>query len=243
MHIIKLSAIDSTNSYLRQLSAAQVLEDYTVVMTDRQTEGRGQMGTQWDAQDGKNLTVSVLKDISFLKIQDQFFISMAAALAISDVLKYFGLKRVKVKWPNDILSENKKIAGILIENVIKQNQIQHTIIGVGLNVNQTEYPDLPQASSMRLISGNVFDLDEVLNKIINKMEHYFTMLENGETKELKRLYEKRLFRINKPSTFKDVEGHLFAGFIKGVTDSGSLEVLLEDEVLKTFDLKEITLLY
>ncbi|OMP30304.1 biotin--[acetyl-CoA-carboxylase] ligase [Mangrovimonas sp. DI 80] len=243
MHIIKLSAIDSTNSYLRQLSAAQVLEDYTVVMTDRQTEGRGQMGTQWDAQEGKNLTVSVLKDISFLKIEDQFFISMAVALAISDVLKYFGLKRVKVKWPNDILSENKKIVGILIENVIKQNQIQHTIIGVGLNVNQTEYPDLPQASSMRLISGNVFDLDEVLNKIINKMEHYFTMLENGETKELKRLYEKRLFRINKPSTFKDVEGHLFAGFIKGVTDYGSLEVLLEDEVLKTFDLKEITLLY
>ena len=194
MHIIKLSAIDSTNSYLRQLSAAQILADYTVVMTERQTEGRGQMGTQWDAQEGKNLTVSVFKDISFLKIEAQFYISIAVALAISDVLKYFGLKRVKVKWPNDILSENKKIAGILIENVIKQNQIQHTIIGVGLNVNQTEYPDLPQASSMRLLSGRVFSLDEVLNMVIKKMELYFKMLKNEQAKDLKKLYEKQLLR-------------------------------------------------
>ncbi|WP_053991405.1 biotin--[acetyl-CoA-carboxylase] ligase [Mangrovimonas sp. TPBH4] len=243
MHIIKLSAIDSTNSYLRQLSTAQDLEDYTVVMTERQTQGRGQMGTEWTSQEAKNLTVSVFKDISFLKVEDQFFISIAVALAVSDVLRQCNLKRVKVKWPNDILSENKKIAGILIENVIKQNQIQYTIIGIGLNVNQTEYVNLPQASSMRLMAGNVFDRDEVLTLVIQKMELYFGMLENGQTKSLKKLYEKRLFRINKPSTFKDVEGHLFSGFIKGVTNSGSLEVLLEDEVLKTFDLKEITLLY
>lgn len=243
MHIIKLSAIDSTNSYLRKLSAAQVLEDYTVVLTERQTEGRGQMGTQWAAQEGKNLTASVLKDISFLKIEQQFYISMAVALAVSDVLKYCNLKRVKIKWPNDILSENKKIAGILIENVIKQNRIQHTIIGIGLNVNQTEYPNLPQASSMRLMTGKIYDRDEILNMIVQNMKDYFTLLEHGEGHELKKMYEKRLFRINKPSTFKDVEGHLFAGFIKGVTNSGSLEVLLEDEIIKTFDLKEITLLY
>ncbi|MBR9916046.1 MAG: biotin--[acetyl-CoA-carboxylase] ligase, partial [Algicola sp.] len=128
MRTIKLDAIDSTNTFLRQLRSAEVLMDYTVVMANSQTHGRGQMGTKWQSEPSKNLMVSVFVDVSWLEISASFYISMAISLAISDTLKSFQIKDVKVKWPNDILSEQKKISGILIENGIKNNQLQGSII-------------------------------------------------------------------------------------------------------------------
>jgi BirA family biotin operon repressor/biotin-[acetyl-CoA-carboxylase] ligase len=243
MHIIKLDAIDSTNSYLRQLSTRKVLDDYTVVVASHQTNGRGQMGTQWDSQVAKNLMVSVYKDISFVDIEHHFYISIVVSLSVFEALKSFHIKKLKVKWPNDILSENKKIAGILIENVIKQNKMQASIIGFGLNVNQTEFDDLPNASSLRLISGQNFDLDEVLHVILEKLERYFSLLEAKAYTVLKSTYESHLFRKNKPSTFKNTEGVMFSGFIIGVTDSGNLQIQLEDDIIKEFNLKEVALLY
>lgn len=131
MHIIKLDAIDSTNSYLRQLSSKDNLEDFTVVMSKVQTKGRGQMGTVWQAQPSKNLMCSVFIDVSFLDIDENFYISMAASLAITKTLRQFQLQQLNVKWPNDILAGQKKISGILIENVIKNNHLQASIIGIG----------------------------------------------------------------------------------------------------------------
>lgn len=243
MHIIKLNAIDSTNSYLRQLSASQSLEDYTIVVANHQTEGRGQMGTQWHSQDGKNLIVSVFKDVSFVNLEYHFFISIVTSLAIFDTLQCFNINRLKVKWPNDILSEDKKIAGILIENVIKQNKLQASIIGFGLNINQTSFENLPQATSLHNITGRVIDRDEILHIILKNLEQYFVLLEQKRYDELINKYENNLFRKNKPSTFKDVEGSMFSGYIKGVTQSGQLIIQLEDYILKAFDFKEVTLLY
>lgn len=243
MHIIKLDAIDSTNSYLRQLSATEAVEDFTVVVANYQTHGRGQMGTQWSSQPSKNLMVSVFKEVSFLDAEHQFFISIVVSLSILEALKMFHIKNLKVKWPNDILSENKKIGGILIENVIKQTKINATIIGFGINVNQTKFNHLPQASSMRLISGQVYALDEVLQSILIKLERYFKMLEQKQFETLKTAYENYLFRKNKPSTFKDTKGDLFSGYIKGVSESGHLQIMVEDGIVKAYDLKTVTLLY
>ena len=142
MNIIKLNAIDSTNTYLRQLSMTEVVEDFTVVTANHQTNGRGQMGTQWDSQVSKNLMVSVFKDVSHLDLECNFYISIVVSLSILEALKTFNIKNLKVKWPNDILSENKKIGGILIENIIKQTKLNATIIGFGLNVNQTQFDNL-----------------------------------------------------------------------------------------------------
>lgn len=243
MRIIKLNAIDSTNSYLRRLSASEAVEDYTVVVANYQTEGRGQMGTQWASQEYKNLMVSVFKNVSFLKTEQSFYISMIVSLSILKALELLQVKHLKIKWPNDILSEHYKLAGILIENVIKQGKIQHSISGIGLNVNQTEFKDIPNASSLQLITGRNFELDEVLKEILEQLQLHFQFLENGQLSQLKIEYEKRLFRRNKPSTFKDIKGGLFSGIIRGVSETGNLQVQIEDTVIKEFDLKEIALLY
>ncbi|NMH87862.1 biotin--[acetyl-CoA-carboxylase] ligase [Flavivirga algicola] len=243
MLIVKLNAIDSTNSYLRKLSAKEIIQDYTTVIAKEQTQGRGQMGTVWSSEASKNLTFSVFKEMSQFHLEHPFYISIVTSLALLKTLQFFSISRLSVKWPNDILSEDKKICGILIENVIKQNNINASIIGIGLNVNQTEFKNLPKASSLKIISGKVFDLDEIVHAILKNLEHYFLLLEKGQCHILKNEYEKYLFRKNKPSTFKDVEGSIFSGFIKGISQSGNLQVLLEDDITKEFDLKTIELLY
>jgi len=243
MHIIKLNAIDSTNTYLKKISSKEEMDDYTVVITKHQTQGRGQMGTIWDSEKGKSLMCSVFKGCSSVSIKNQFFISIVTSLAIIKVLQSFSVSKIRIKWPNDILSENKKLCGILIENVIKNNSLEASIIGIGLNVNQTEFDNLPNASSLRIITGTVFDLDELLQLILKNLKYYFSILEKGHLKVLKNEYENLLFRKNKPSTFKNQQGFVFAGFIKGINEIGQLQIILEDEVLKEFDLKEIQLLY
>ena len=242
MRIIKLNAIDSTNLFLRSLSIDTNVEDFTVVVAKHQTKGRGQMGTVWSSQDAKNLTFSVFKRFDNLKLDQHFVISMVASLAVINTLKKLNLPKLSVKWPNDILSANKKICGILIENVIKQNNVAATVVGIGLNVNQVNFSNLPQASSLLNVTGIPYDLDELLQSILKELETLFDLVESNHFKTIKTTYESYLFRKDKPSTFKNEEG-LFSGFIKGVSNDGLLEVLLEDNVLKTFDLKTIKLLY
>ncbi|EDP72067.1 putative biotin/lipoate A/B protein ligase family protein [Flavobacteriales bacterium ALC-1] len=243
MYIIKLDAIDSTNTYLKGMALVTLPKDYTVVVTESQTEGRGQMGTSWQAEIGKNLTVSVFKKVPYLKIEQQFYISMVASLAIYKALKTLKIPQLHIKWPNDILSADKKLCGILIENVIKNNKLQGTIIGFGLNVNQKYFNDLPQASSISLLTGILYNKEEVLSKILKQFQFYFEMLEAQKLSEIKAEYEALLFRKGKPSTFKTLDNNTFSGIIKGITENGMLNVWTEDEIIKTFDLKEITLLY
>ena len=243
MPIIKLDAIDSTNSYLRQLSTNDALEDFTVVVAEVQTNGRGQMGTIWQAQPSKNLMCSVFVDISFLDIDNNFCISMAASLAILKTLKRFQLQQLNVKWPNDILEVNQKISGILIENVKKNNELQASIIGIGLNVNQVQFPNLPHATSMLAQSGRNHPIDEVLHNVLEALKIEIDRLRSGQLEQVKTEYQRALFRNNKPSTFKDSEGRLFSGYIKGVTDAGHLKVLVEDDEIREFQLKEVELMY
>ena len=243
MRIIKLNAIDSTNSFLRQMSMRERIEDFTVVVAEHQMKGKGQMGTTWSSQYGKNLTVSVFKDVSFLKTEQNFYLNIVVSLSVLKALKVFHIPKLKVKWPNDILSDKKKLSGILIENVIKQNQLQASVVGIGLNVNQTEFEDLPNASSMRVVLGRIFEKEEILQVILNHLKSYFQLLENGDYERLKVEYEKHLFRKDKPSTFKNAKGEVFSGIITGISDFGQLQVRIENEIVMEYDLKEITLLY
>ncbi|WP_299115277.1 biotin--[acetyl-CoA-carboxylase] ligase [uncultured Winogradskyella sp.] len=243
MYIIKLDAIDSTNTYLKDMVSVNLPKDYTVVVAEQQTKGRGQMGTKWQAEIGKNLTASVFKHFSDFKVENQFYISMVVSLAISKALDKFQIPQLHIKWPNDILSADKKICGILIENVIKNNKFQGSVIGFGLNVNQKFFDDLPQASSMNLLTGIVYNKDEVLSQILKHLQVYFKQLENQKYKALKAEYETNLFRKDKPSTFRLPNNEIFLGIIRGVTEAGKLKVWTEDEIIKTFDLKDLTLLY
>ena len=243
MRIIKLSATDSTNTYLRKKCSEELLNDYTVIVTALQTDGRGQMGTVWESEANKNLIFSVFKDLTSLHIEHSFFISMIASLSIFEALKKMGIPHLYIKWPNDILSDKKKICGILIENVVKNNKLRSCIIGIGLNVNQIQFKDLPKASSLKSVTGKNYNLDELLIYILNEIKLNFDRYKKDELRLIKQKYEDGLFRMNKPATFQDKKSKLFSGIIKGITDSGKLNILLENNKIKEFDLKQAVLLY
>jgi len=243
LKIIKLNAIDSTNSYLKQLAKETCLEDETVVITNRQISGRGQMGNVWLSREGQSLTFSVFKELSQLPVERQFIISMAVSLGILKALKSLNVPKISIKWPNDILSANKKIGGILIENVLEGSNVKHTIIGIGLNVNDTDLTKLPQASSLKLQTGENFQLEKVLATILKNIFKNLKNLPAADFSEMKRTYENNLFRKEKVSVFETPEGLRFNGIITGVSDIGKLLVETENYPLQKFQMKEVKLIY
>lgn len=243
MHIIKLNATESTNSYLKNAMLSEVLDDFTVVTANEQTKGRGQRGTTWQSEAGKNLTISILKKFQALSVRDQFLLNIGVSLAVVDVLAHLQVPELSIKWPNDILSGNSKICGILIENMVNRSAIQESVIGIGLNVNQLSFEGLPKVSSLKLLLGRTFELDEILGTILRSLRAQFTAIEGKRIGDVKAAYEALMFRKDKPSTFAAENGELFMGFIRGISDSGKLRVELEDALIREFDLKEILLLY
>ncbi len=219
------------------------LEDYTVVVAEEQFKGRGQMNANWQSERGKNLTFSVLKKTKNVSVAEQFLINMCVSLALYETLKSRQIPDISIKWPNDILSGSSKICGILIENVLSGTRIQASIIGIGLNVNQVHFTDLKNVSSLQLLMGTYFVLDELLEAILTNLKNKFLNLTDATIDTIWQEYEKVLFRKDKPSTFKNSNGKLFMGFIRGVTHEGKLNVELEDHILQEFALKEIQLLY
>ncbi len=243
MQIIKLDATDSTNAYLKGLITSNDSRDFTVVVAKNQLKGRGQMGTQWISEEGKNLTFSVLKENNDLSSDNPFLLNIIVSLAIFNCLNNLQVPDLKVKWPNDILSGTSKICGILIENIISGNKIRASIIGIGLNVNQTVFHTISNASSMKLLLGKTFDLDELLRALLKSLESTFQDAQKMGSEKLWKAYGEILFRKDKPSTFQDSNGKKFMGFIRGVSAEGKLIIALEDNVKKEFGFKEVTLLY
>lgn len=141
------------------------------------------------------------------------------------------------------MSGSMKICGILIENVLKGDKVAHSIIGIGLNVNQTDFMELAKASSLKLITGRDFDLDELLHKILERISFYMDGVEAKTVNQLAPAYGKMLFRKDRPSTFSDHQGKMFMGYIRSISPSGKLVLELEGRVFKEFDLKEVSLLY
>ena len=243
MNIIKLDAIDSTNDYLKEISRTNTLYNFTVVTTDNQTNGKGQMGSVWKSEIGKNLTMSILIKDVLLNVNQIFDLNIAISLSVIEVLKEYSIPKLTIKWPNDIMSDNKKIGGILIENSFKTDNRIESVIGIGLNVNQKEFLNLPKASSLSLISNLEYDLDELISKIYLQIKRNYENLIANKTEFLWENYHQNLFKKGVPMPFEAENGTKFMGIIQGVTKEGKLEILLEDDSLKTFGIKEITILY
>ena len=243
MKLIKLDAIDSTNDFLKGLSQDENTENFTVVTTLNQTHGKGQMGAKWSAEIGKNLTMSILIKNIFFNINGIFSLNVLIAVSIIEVLETLKISNLNIKWPNDIMAENKKIAGILIENTFKSNEKLESIVGIGLNVNQINFDDLPKAASLKKISGQDFDIDFLLEKIVNKIKINIEKSENNETDFFWDKYHEYLFKKDKPSVFENQLQQQFMGIIKGVTRNGQLKVLLENDDIKLFGIKEISMMY
>ncbi|MDO9136192.1 MAG: biotin--[acetyl-CoA-carboxylase] ligase [Lutibacter sp.] len=240
MNIIKLNAIESTNLYLKKLAVEKELESYTVVSANYQSAGRGQMGANWHSEIGKNLTFSLLIKFDAFEIEHQFYLSMAVSLGLLAAIRFHISSPLFVKWPNDILAEKDKLAGILIENIVTGNVIKQTVIGIGLNVNQEQFPaTIGKVTSLKKMTGNSFDTESLLESIVISIQNFVDYIERKEFQKLKSLYLKSLYKFEKPVMFEDDKGLIFLGKIVNVCEDGKLEVELEDEKTRKFNLKEI----
>lgn len=240
MNIIKLNAIESTNLYLKKLAVEKELESYTVVSANYQSAGRGQMGANWHSEIGKNLTFSLLIKFETFEIAHQFYLSMAVSLGLLAAIRFHISSPLFVKWPNDILADKDKLAGILIENIVSGNVIKQTVIGIGLNVNQEQFPStIGKVTSLKKIKGNSFDTDSLLETIVISIQNFVDFIERKEFQKLKELYLKSLYKFQKPAMFEDDKGLIFLGKIVNICEDGKLEVELENEKTRKFNLKEI----
>lgn len=242
MKLIKLDAIDSTNEFLKGLSNKQTVKNFTVVTAENQLKGKGQMGSKWDSESGKNLIMSVLVKGFLFDNEDVFNLNVVISIAVIRTLKKYNIPELSIKWPNDIMSASKKIGGILIENSIKGDGTITSIVGLGLNVNQTQFENLPRASSLASICNAEFDKEEILFAIVAEME---TIIADYEINAsfLWHEYANELFKIGIPTAFTDEKEINFMGIIKGVSAIGKLQILLEDDSVCEFNLKEVQMLY
>ncbi|MTG97991.1 biotin--[acetyl-CoA-carboxylase] ligase [Myroides albus] len=243
MNVIKLDATASTNTYLKDLLTSYDLDNFTVVSTENQFAGRGQRGEVWSSEVGSNLTFSVLVRDFLFEVEDVFCLNIIAALAVRSAVKKIFTLELDVKWPNDILSVNRKVGGILIENIFKAEGAITSIVGIGLNVNQVQFTDLIKATSLALLLGSQIDKDALMLKVVEELEMYCQRLQKGEKENLWQEYLDVLYRKGVPSAFELPTGKRFMGIIIGVSMYGFLQVKLEDDSVEEFGVKEIKLLY
>jgi len=243
MKTIKLDAIDSTNDFLKRLIQHQTVENFTVVTAQKQTKGKGQMGAIWETDEYKNLITSILIKKTLSNYETIFELNIAVALSIINALKKIKIPALSIKWPNDIMSDNKKIAGILIENIFKEKGNIESIVGIGLNVNQTDFENLPKASSLKNIMNQEFYVEEILGEIVRNLQFYTEKIKNKEVELLWKSYHELLFKIGKPVVFENNNQEKFMGIIQAVNKNGQLEVMLEDDSVQSYGIKEISMIY
>ena len=243
MQIIKLDATESTNTYLKELSAKKEVQDFTIITTENQTSGRGQLNSKWESEKGKNLAISILKKNINISVDCLYLMNVCVSLSILNSLNQLSIPNLKVKWPNDILSGDFKIGGILIENIISGSKIKRSIIGFGLNVNQSEFKNAPNASSLKTIMGYDFNLDSVFYAIIENLHQQLNRPILTFENEFYNLYHSQLYRIGVKSTFIIQKDETIDGVIDGVSKNGKLRVKLENGIIQEFGLKEIQLQY
>lgn len=242
-NVISLETVDSTNDYAKQLLSTQKPTDGTLIIAKAQTKGRGQLGNQWQTESGKNLTVSLILYPNFLSPDKQFYLNMAVALGIREFCESICTAHVQIKWPNDILINGKKVCGVLIENALQGNRIQHSVIGIGININQSKFDStLPNATSMLLENKNqTLAIEPLATQLSAYLEKYYLQLRLLHFNFLEKAYTTSLWRYNQTSEFKKGET-IFKGEITGVTKEGKLEIDVKGKPQK-FGFKEIEFVY
>lgn len=237
---IFLPEVESTNSYAIALLKNVNLPEGTVVYTTNQTKGRGQRGNNWISGPGLNLAASYILKPTFLDVGKIFFMYVVSALAVHDLMSETlnsSQFDIKIKWPNDILVNSKKIAGILNENIISNSTANTTIIGIGININQENFNGIENATSLRLLSTVSYDIDAILRSLSSKLEKYYLQLKNKQFETLLELYYKHFYKMGEQQSFI-INGQTKTLFIKGINEKGLLHLADEKEQYH-FDIKEI----
>lgn len=239
-NIIHLQEVHSTNDFLKDLtSKSEPLPEGTAIMADYQTAGRGQLNTSWASRKGENLMLSILLKPDFLTINKQFYISMIVSLAVCQTLRQFLKEEVYIKWPNDIYVNKRKVCGILIENIIQGSNIKYSILGIGINVNQTEFGETlsQKAASMKNFLHQHVPISAVLAELCTQLEYNYLKLKALQLKNIKENYESSLINYKKLTTFRK-EGQIFEAYLIGVSDTGML-MLDHEGTTEFYMMKEI----
>ena len=238
LHYHHFEKLDSTNAYLQRQQSECDIRNW-VVSTEEQTAGKGMGSNGWESEVGKNLTFSLAVDMSFLPAERQFLLSEAVPLGIIEVLDtVLPADKISIKWPNDLVYENRKLAGILINSTIKANMMDVSIIGIGLNVNQMQFQDWPtHPISLKMITGQTYDLqplmDQIADRILIKVEQL-----KSDPAIIEQEYLKRLFRYRTWADY-EVDGKVLRLFMTGIDVFGRLQLVDEAQQSYLFDIKEI----
>ena len=225
--------VESTNVLALNYIKENDLQSSVIFTADFQNFGRGQQLSKWESDKGDNLLISIALKMD-LSLENQFNLSVNTSLSISDVLSYYNIENVSVKWPNDIVVKDKKICGILIENKVRGHKITHSVLGIGLNINQTKFKIFNQiATSFKLESNSDFDINKVRDILIEKLRCRFLNSDEKNRED----YLNKLYLKERVAAFK-VDGLIQNGIIKSVTTEGYLVVKLENET-RNFKMREI----
>lgn len=213
-----LPSCHSTNEIAANLLVPG-LEEGSIIITDNQTAGKGQRGNYWESEPYMNLTFSLVLKPNFLKLRNQFQLTQIISISLAHLLQSFIPNVVKIKWPNDIYVGNMKIGGILIQNNLRGSEIEYSVIGIGININQIEF-ETPSATSLRKLSSREFDLNKMLNEVVSTISENYLILKRGDKGNFDDEYIKLLFGLNEVLEFESDEK--FTGKIIGTDPLGRL---------------------
>lgn len=237
-NLIELNTVDSTNNYAKEMLNGQRPPEGTCIITNEQTSGRGQMGNVWLSEPGKNITLSLILYPTFLDLSKQFFLSMAVALGVKDFCESVLQDEVKIKWPNDVCYGDCKLAGVLIENNISGSKIASSIVGVGINVNQTVFEEnAKNPTSLAAITDSEHNLNNLTNELYFYIEKYYMQLRQLHFNFLDKAYTVAMYRYQQTHEFKK-GNQIFRGEIVGVAKDGKLIVQSGEKEFR-FNFKEV----
>lgn len=237
---IFLKEVDSTNTYLFDLVSKNKPLEGLVVYTDYQSQGRGQIGSNWESSKGQNILTSILLRPNFLDYSDIFSLNVITSLGVRAILEdALGREEgIKIKWPNDIYVDGKKICGILIQNIFSGANTMDTVIGIGLNVNQIEFLT-PNATSIHKILKKKVNIDIIRTGLYYYIEQYYNLLKIHKTKNIHEQYESYLYQKDMVRRYQDVKTQeAFQGIILGVQRDGQL-IIQKNDAIKKYSFKEV----
>lgn len=219
--------------------SSSYVEHLSVIWAIHQTAGRGQQDNKWFSESGKNLTFSVLLRFDSFKLSKQFNLNKLIGIAVKEALKKY-FPYIQIKWPNDIMADNSKIAGILIENSVKGENIKHSIVGIGININQTEFDEkIGNVGSLKTLTGKEFDVQDVLLKVLKSIEDKLQLLKSISTEEIHQLYMDELYEKDNWNWFRLPDNQTFEAKIVNVSPEGKLVLQNRNNDLQYFGVQEI----
>jgi BirA family biotin operon repressor/biotin-[acetyl-CoA-carboxylase] ligase len=235
----RLDSVDSTNNYAANLLNLSSPPEGSVITARHQTEGRGQRGAHWESKAGENLLMSLICYPKTIGIDEQFYVSKCAALAVSEMTQDLTGKKADIKWPNDIYVDDQKIAGILIELQWSEKKLNSAIVGIGLNVNQDTFDGL-RATSLRNLTGKTHDVEAIMKMLMRYLEKYYIKLISRQFSPIDQEYRSRLYKLGIQATYL-YNGQPMNASIVGVDAHGKLRLTKEDGTSLLCDLKEISM--